>query len=127
MTYNIKPEYRDRVYDFSAESEINELLFVTDILITDYSSVIYEASLLGIPMLFYAYDLESYVASRDFYSGFEKFVPGKIVRNRKALTKAILEEDFEQEKVDIFCRQNFDIRDGKASKRVGDFIAQLVE
>ena len=127
MTYNIKPEYRERVYDFSAESEINELLFITDILITDYSSVIYEASLLNIPMLFYAYDLESYIASRDFYSGFEKFVPGKIVRNRKALVKAILEEDFEHEKVEVFCRDNFDIRDGKASQRVGHFISQLAD
>ena len=54
---------RDVLFDLSAEREINDLLFITDLLITDYSSVIYEASTLNIPMLFYAYDKEEYISS----------------------------------------------------------------
>lgn len=127
LKYKIKDTYKDRIFDFSEESEINDLLFITDILITDYSSVIYEASLLNIPMLFYAYDLENYIASRDFYSGYREFVPGKIVRKQKQVIEAIRNNDFEQEKVEAFCQKNFDIRDGKASERVASFILELLE
>ena len=58
-----------------------EALSFVDALITDYSSVVFEASLLKIPMLFYVFDLEQYIATRGFYYEFETFVPGKIVSN----------------------------------------------
>ena len=125
MKYHIKEKYKKRIFDFSMESEINDLLFITDILITDYSSVIYEASLLNIPMLFYAYDLEDYIATRDFYFEFDINVPGKIVRTQDELTRAIINKDFEHEKVEKFCEKNFDIRDGKSSERIAKFITKL--
>ena len=126
LKYKIKKTNRDRIFDFSAESEINDLLFITDILITDYSSVIYEASILNIPMLFYAYDQEAYLATRDFYPGFSGFVPGKIVRTQEELTKLILDKDFDQEKVEKFCHENFDNRDGKSSQRIADYIRKIL-
>ena len=126
LKYKIEERNRDRIFDFSRESEINDLLFITDLLITDYSSVIYEASLLTIPMLFYAYDLDNYVATRDFYSGYEHFVPGKIVRTQEELVAAVLSQDYEADKIEPFCKANFDIRDGKASERVAAFIRNLM-
>lgn len=116
----------DRVMDLSADSEINDLLFITDVLITDYSSVIFEASLLNIPMIFYAYDLEDYVVNRDFYYPFKNFVPGKIVRTLPDITKAIAEEDYELYKVDTFKNRFFDDLDGRSSERVADFIMSLL-
>ena len=126
LKYKIKEKNKGRIFDFSAESEINDLLFITDVLITDYSSVIYEASILDIPMLFYAYDQEAYLATRDFYPGFTSFVPGKIVRTQEELVSSIIERDFEQEKVAPFCRDNFDNQDGKSSERIADYIMKLV-
>lgn len=122
----IDQRVKDRVLDLSGESEINDLLFITDLLITDYSSVIFEASLLNIPMLFYAFDLEDYVVNRDFYYPFKNFVPGKIVRNMSQITAAVMQSDYELEKVDTFKHRFFDDLDGKASERVADFILQLV-
>ena len=116
----------DRVMDLSADSEINDLLFITDILITDYSSVIFEASLLNIPMIFYAYDLEDYVVNRDFYYPFRNFVPGIIVRSLPEINKSILDKDFELYKVDTFKNRFFDDLDGKSSERVADFIMDLI-
>ena len=113
--------------DLSTESEINDLLFITDLLITDYSSVIFEASLLNIPMLFYAFDLEDYVVNRDFYYPFKNFVPGKIVRNVDQIVESIGQEDYEQEKVETFKHRFFDQLDGKSSERVADFIMNLLE
>lgn len=117
---------KDRVLDLSGESEINDLLFITDLLITDYSSVIFEASILDIPMLFYAFDLEDYVVNRDFYYPFKNFVPGKIVRNMDQITNAILESDYELHKVKAFKHRFFDDLDGKSSQRVADFIMNLL-
>lgn len=114
----------DRVLDLSSESEINDLLFVTDVLITDYSSVIFEASLLDIPMLFYAFDLEDYVVNRDFYYPFKKFVPGKIVRNVEQICNAIVNQDYELQKVKAFKHRFFDHLDGKSSERVAEFILE---
>ena len=123
----VDKKFAAQVLDLSKDSEINDLLFVTDILITDYSSVIFEASLLNIPMLFYAYDLEEYIVNRDFYYPFKTFVPGKIVRSLPQMEEAILRSDFEREKVETFKNRFFDDLDGKASERVADFIMELMQ
>ena len=127
MKHPVDASVKDRVLDLSTESEINDLLFITDLLITDYSSVIFEASLLNIPMLFYAFDLEDYVVNRDFYYPFKNFVPGKIVRNVDQIVESIGQEDYEQEKVETFKHRFFDQLDGKSSERVADFIMNLLE
>lgn len=118
---------KSRVMDLSKESEINDLLFITDVLITDYSSVIFEASLLNIPMLFYAYDLEDYVVNRDFYYPFKNFVPGKIVRTQQGIVDCIKNEEYGQDKIKDFKHRFFDDLDGESSKRVVDFILSLLD
>ncbi|MBQ9530872.1 MAG: CDP-glycerol glycerophosphotransferase family protein [Eubacterium sp.] len=125
--YVIDEKYKDYIIDLSEEDELNDLLFVTDLLITDYSSVIFEASLRGIPMLFYAYDLYEYISSRDFYYDFESFVPGKIVFSQSDLIKSIKENDFDTEKVDGFKNKFFDSLDGKSSQRVADLIVDKLD
>lgn len=124
---NIPKGYEDFIIDFSQESELNDLLFVTDVLITDYSSVVFEASLLSIPMLFYAYDLSEYIATRDFYYEYEFFLPGKLTPTFATLVDAINDKDFEVEKIEAFKRKFFDDLDGKSSKRVADMILELLQ
>jgi len=114
--------YQDYIIDLSKGEDINDLLFVTDLIITDYSSLVFEASLLDIPMLFYAYDLESYIANRDFYFDFVSFVPGKIVYTQEEIVEAMKNKDFEQEKVFDFSRKFFDEFDGKSTDRVASLI-----
>src|SRR5699024_4570409 len=98
----IPSELSDVLLDVTDYREINDLLFVTDALITDYSSTIYEASLLDIPMLFYAFDLDEYISSRDFYDDFKSFVPGKITEDFDLLIESLLSKDYEYEKVEMF-------------------------
>ena len=114
----IPEEYSDRVIDLSAESELNDLLFITDVIITDYSSLVFEAALLSIPMIFYAFDLEKYIKERDFYFDFKKFVPGKIAYSLEDVINAVNNEDFCTEKIAPFADMFFDKRDGKATDRV---------
>ena len=122
----IPEKYKEYIIDFSEDSELNDLLFVTDILITDYSSVVFEASLLNIPMLFYAYDLSEYIATRDFYYEYEFFIPGKITPTLKSLISAINNKDFELSRIESFKHKFFDDLDGKSAKRVADMIRGLL-
>ncbi|MGN0479731.1 MAG: CDP-glycerol glycerophosphotransferase family protein [Hominenteromicrobium sp.] len=124
--FSVDPVYADRVLDCSEDAELNDLLFVTDVLITDYSSVVYEAALLNIPMLFYAFDLEAYIAARDFYCDFVSWIPGKLVRTPQALTDALQKRDFEAEKLRTFCAVNMNGADGRAAMRAAELIRSMI-
>lgn len=117
---NIPYQYRDFFYDFSSYREINDLLFVTDILITDYSSTCFEFALLNRPMIFFAFDIEEYVQKRDFYYEYSSFIPGPLVKNTEKLIETINNKDFKMEKIDPFVHYFFDDHDGKSSERVVD-------
>ncbi|MDR0314782.1 MAG: CDP-glycerol glycerophosphotransferase family protein, partial [Oscillospiraceae bacterium] len=125
-SFIIPPEYKDYILDFSDESEINDILFVTDLLVSDYSSVIFEASLLNIPMIFYAFDLNEYIATRDFYYEYKDFLPGKLVYDMDELLRAINTSDFETEKIDEFKSTFFDDLDGKSSSRAAKLIKDII-
>lgn len=86
QTMDIAPQWADRVLDLTGQDHINDLLLLTDLLITDYSSCIFEAALLDVPMLFYAFDKEEYMASRDFYFAYEEMVPGPVTENFREMT-----------------------------------------
>ena len=124
-----KPEipavYSDRIIDMSGIGDINDLLPVIDILITDYSSVIYEFSLFRKPMLFFAYDRDNYAAIRGFQSDYEDFAPGKICGTFDEVEQAIKDEDFELEKVDRFVEENYDYLDSGSSDRFIDWMLTL--
>jgi CDP-ribitol ribitolphosphotransferase / teichoic acid ribitol-phosphate polymerase len=117
----IPDAYADRLIDGSATTlDVNDLLFAVDLLITDYSSIVFEFSTLGRPMLFYAYDLDDYIATRDFYEPFETFVPGRIVRSFPELLDAIRRDDFEIDKVAAFAARHFAHLDDGSTDRVID-------
>jgi CDP-ribitol ribitolphosphotransferase len=118
---DIPPRLADRIIDGTdAPIDVNDLLFAVDVLITDYSSIVFEYSTLLRPMLFFAYDLEEYVNSRDFYVPFEEFVPGRIARTFDEVLDAIRRDAYEAEKVGAFARRHFDHLDGGATDRVID-------
>lgn len=117
------PQNSDDVFaDGTPIREINDILPSTDVLITDYSSVVYEASLLDIPTLYFAYDLEDYVSSRDFYEPYETFVSGPIVRTFDELLRRIEDEDFDIDKLEAFKRKNFKYLDSGSCDRIIDRI-----
>lgn len=60
--------------------DVNDVIIVSDFLVTDYSSVIFEAALLEKPMAFLAFDEQEFTDKRDSFLEFSHFVPGKIVK-----------------------------------------------
>lgn len=117
-SHPIPEEYKEFILDLSEESELNDLLFVTDLIITDYSSLVFEAALLKIPMLFYVFDLNEYIRQRDFYFDLRLESPGKLVFSQGELTEAILKEDFGAERMDAFAKMFFDDFDGRSTERI---------
>ena len=120
--FTLPKGYDDVFIDMSSYREINDLLFLADLLITDYSSVIYEASLLDIGMLFYVFDLEEYTASRDFYEPFERYLAGKCAHNFDELLSALESGEFDKYKTLAFRAYSMDACDGSASERVARLI-----
>lgn len=120
---DIPAAFADRIIDGATSTiDINDVLFATDLLITDYSSVVFEFSTMDRPMLFFAPDLDEYVASRDFYVDYASFVPGRIVRTFDALLDAIRREDHGAERLAAFRATHLDRLDGQATDRVIDLI-----
>lgn len=118
----IPPHLRDRFVDISAYRNGNDLLLVTDLLITDYSSIIFEYSLLERPMLFFAYDEEVYSSVRGFHRPYQETAPGKVCHTFDELLDAIRTEDFELERGAAFRAENFDVIDTHSSDRVIDWL-----
>lgn len=118
----IEPQYQDRIIDFSNFPDINQLFYVTEILITDYSSNIYEFSLQRKPIISFAYDKDEYELLRSVHRPLDKYAPGKVCLTIDEVIETIKNKDFEMEKLYKFIDENFDNSEGYASDKVIDNI-----
>ena len=98
----IPEEYQDKFLDVGTYPNINDLFYITDLLITDYSSNIFEYSLMRKPMMFFAFDKVQYSFSRGFHRDYEESAPGKICYTFDELMDAFAAQDFEYEKVEEY-------------------------
>lgn len=108
--------------DVSGHADIHDLMLVSDLLVTDYSSAIYEFALLARPILFFAPDRAAYEGERGFYFDYEGGVPGPIVDTTRELGEYIRAGSFDPARVAAFGRASFDVADGRASARFVDEI-----
>ena len=116
----IGPHLAGFAIDVSDHPDINELMLVSDVLVTDYSSAIYEFSLLGRPMAFFAPDYEAYEQERGFYFDYRTGVPGPIFETTDALAAYLRAGRFDLERVERFRAESFDVADGRSTERVTD-------
>jgi len=113
-------KYKGFIYDVSNVDNINDLYIISDVLVTDYSSVFFDYANLKRPMVFYMYDYEKYKDDlRGFYIDIQE-LPGKITKTENELIEAIREtEKFTySEKYKEFNKKYNYLDDGQASKRV---------
>jgi CDP-ribitol ribitolphosphotransferase len=114
-----KGKYID-VSDFESEQE---LMLISDILITDFSSIMIEYSVLNKPTVFFTYDLEDYLANeRGFYYDFKTTVPGPIVYTSDELIDVIKNDKFDKSKISDFVKTQFDEIDGHSSERIVNYL-----
>jgi len=91
-------KYKGFIFNMSNHDDVNECYILSDIIITDYSSVFFDYANLKRPMLFYMYDLDEYQGKlRDFYFSLDE-LPGPIVKTQDELEMEILNIDSYMEK-----------------------------
>jgi CDP-glycerol glycerophosphotransferase len=110
--------------DVTNYKNVAELYLAADVLVTDYSSSMFDFSVTGKPMIFLVPDFDDYVAKRGFYFDFEQLAPGPILRDSSFLRKAL--ESIDSQRAEYAQRylawqMKFNkLEDGLASKRVVD-------
>lgn len=125
--------YSDFVYDFSNYPNISDLYLVSDLLITDYSSVFFDYAYLKRPILFYPYDYHLYKEElRGFYLNYEKDLPGKIANNSRELlaeiNHALAHPDMSaNQKFMDFYNRFCAINDGLSSLKVVNYVMHQIE
>ncbi len=119
--------YDGFIYKCDQLWDIQELYLVSDILITDYSSVMFDYSIIKRPMILYAYDYEKYRDNiRGFYFNiFEEF-PGPVVENTPDLIDSVINYDCKEyeKKYKRFLNKYTSFDDGNASSRIVDLIRE---
>lgn len=118
-------KYHGFIYQFSETQDIAQLYLVSDVLITDYSSVMFDFSILKRPMIFFAYDMENYKTNlRGFYFDFLEEAPGPVVMTNEELIHAIQQYHPEEwkEKYQAFHDKFNHVDDGMASKKIVELI-----
>jgi len=115
------------------ETDIADLYLKADGLITDYSSVFFDYSVLMRPVFFFCFDLEKYRNElRGFYLDLEEIAPGPISDTEEKLAKDI-EEAFKNgnrdyiKKLSQFRDEYNKYDDGKASERILDVLAKRLQ
>ncbi|MGN0174145.1 MAG: CDP-glycerol glycerophosphotransferase family protein, partial [Acutalibacteraceae bacterium] len=125
----MKNKIVDKKYDnimVVRDFHTDELMLISDMLITDYSSVIFEYSLLNKPITFYCYDLMSY--NRDFYLNYPEDLPGEVFKNQNELTDFIKSTDrhIVSEKHQKFVEKYMSACDGNSCRKIADVINSYI-
>ena len=120
-------EYEGFVYNVSGYGDISELYLISDVCITDYSSVFFDYANLKRPVLFYVYDIENYKNElRGMYLDMETELPGPLLYTSEEVLLAI--ENLSQlcqeykEKYNMFYERFCSLSDGQASKRAAELL-----
>jgi CDP-glycerol glycerophosphotransferase len=108
--------------DVTGYQNVAELYLAADVLVTDYSSSMFDFSVTGKPMIFLTPDIENYASKRGFYFDFELLAPGPIIKDAALLRPALvslesIREDYRQ-KYQSWQQKFNSLEDGQASKRV---------
>ncbi len=102
-----------------------DMMIAADLLITDYSSIIFDYSLLNKPMAFFCYDYDSY--DRDFYLDYDTDLPGEIFKDEDSLTEYLGKGVFETDsRLDAFREKYMSACDGHSSEKVAAAIESFL-
>lgn len=119
-----KPSVASGMLDVTNYKNVAELYLAADVLITDYSSSMFDFTVTGKPIIFLVPDIDSYAGKRGFYFDFEKLAPGPIIRDSSELGNLLenlesLQEEYRERY--LAWQQKFNaLEDGGASARVLD-------
>lgn len=117
--YEVPKDLSDFVFVMDADADINDAYLISDILVTDYSSVFFDYAVLERPIYFYMYDFEEYKNElRGFYLNVPDDLPNDIDKSEEELLKKIKHDNFDYQRLAAF-NDRFNIcNDGNASRKI---------
>ena len=126
MDYRLTDTDYPNIIDLTEESTLS-LTAACDVIITDYSSVIYDACLMGIPSVFYCPDYKEY--ERGVYLEFPDGKPGELVTSSENLLEEIrkTKENPPAERIQKFISEQMEACDGKSTERVAALIEKCLK
>ena len=125
-------KYGDFTINGCDYDDITDLYLVSDILMTDYSSVFFDYANLERPILFFTYDIDKYRdVLRGFYLDMEKDLPGPLLLTNDDVVDAIKNIDQIKEQYKDRYKEFYDrfccVDDGNAAKRVVEAVFENKE
>lgn len=90
-------EFNDFIRDYSDYPNVNELLIVSDIMISDYSAIIFDYCILERPLFCYGYDYEEFEKKRGFYVSLDEEMPCGVQRTEKELIQRIKKMNYSED------------------------------
>ncbi|RZI96066.1 MAG: glycosyltransferase family 2 protein [Microbacterium sp.] len=117
---------RGNIVDLTRHHDINDLYLVSDVLVTDYSSVMFDYAVTGRPMHFFVPDLKAYARRRGMYMDLADLAPGPVVSTVAALARGLKKQDVLTQryhrKYEEFRSTYAPWDDGNAASRVVDWL-----
>lgn len=119
------------INDNMIEQDIYNILRLTDLLITDYSSIYFDYLLLDKPMIFAPFDIETYIKSdREFYYNYDEVTPGPKAKNWNEVIKYMEEtitypDKYKEQRKKIIDRFH-KYKDGNNCQRVFNEISKII-
>ncbi|SEA55429.1 CDP-glycerol:poly(glycerophosphate) glycerophosphotransferase [Xylanibacter ruminicola] len=114
-------QYDDFSRDCSSYDNLNHILAITDVLITDYSTIVYDSAVAHIPFICFGFDYDRYYVERGFYYDLDKVYPGGVLRTEEEIWKRIEDvmNDVDKDKYAAF-REKYIEAGGHATEMVLD-------
>lgn len=130
LIYKAHPVSNQKIHDGRVFQNYGnfDMLYIADYVISDYSTVIYEAGLLDIPVFLYAYDWDTYQEKRSLNIDIKKDVPTLFTNNPNEILKAISSKNFDKAKYQRFISENIKIpQKTSCTEQVISLIFSLIE
>jgi CDP-glycerol glycerophosphotransferase len=121
-----KNEVAGRAIDVTMYPDVTELYLAADVMITDFSSVMFDYTVTGKPIMFLAPDLERYRAERGFYFNFEDTAPGPILNSEQEVLQTLGRIDqvskLYEKRYRVWQQKFNGLEDGNSAARVVDLV-----
>ncbi len=116
-----------KIINIPSYEDVDKLLFIADIIISDYSSIIFDYLFMNDAIYLYAPDYEEYIKERGFYFDYKK-LPFSISYDGNSLINNIVNGEYKKykEELDKFLKELNIIDNGTASEKVCNLIYELI-
>ena len=102
------------------------MMYIADFVISDYSSVIYEAGILNKKLIYFAFDISEYKSGRDFFIDYDKELNGPVITDANEIMNFIKKDDYSKYKNSNLISKYVDLTIDNYSKNMALKIKDLL-